>query len=325
MLKALVLVLISSVPSAPAGPLQRAAVMIEQGRYQEAGPLLEGALSNPELRGESLLLLTRLYNAQEDWKQGTQHGKQLVKSLPGSSDAHYQYAVALRIKMQNSSRLTGMRTIGEYKDVLARALQLDSSNLDARDEEIGFLINAPAIVGGSRDKARQRIDELKALDRRRGRLSEASLLEAEEKPDEVLEIYAELLADDPQDTTVRERLALGLQRRERYREADEHFSVLAGDEDPTTALGARYQLARSRILGGYDLERAIELLRDYIEEVPAETTSRLPGRSSAYWRMGNANEQLERRAEARRAYERALSLDSGNEEARKALKRLSRS
>jgi cytochrome c-type biogenesis protein CcmH/NrfG len=63
------------------------------------------------------------------------------------------------------------------------------------------------------------------------------------------------------------------------------------------------------------------ILTQYLERLP-EKPEGVPGRAPAYWRLGNAYEQLERRADARQAYERALALDSKNVEAKRALKQL---
>lgn len=89
----------------------------------------------------------------------------------------------------------------------------------------------------------------------------------------------------------------------------------------TRALGARYQLARSRILGEYGTQQAVDHLLEYIAQL-AEPVRNLPSVSHAYWRLGLAYQQLERTDEARKALERAISLDAGNDSAKDALKAL---
>ena len=86
---------------------------------------------------------------------------------------------------------------------------------------------------------------------------------------------------------------------------------------------ARYQLARSRILGEYDQQRAVDYLIGYIEAWK-EGMRGLPTASHAYWRLGLAYQQLERVGDARQALERALSLDDDNQQAKQALKSLNK-
>ena len=67
--------------------------------------------------------------------------------------------------------------------------------------------------------------------------------------------------------------------------------------------------------------KAVELLAEYVEKLD-RPEPRLPSAVSAWWRTGNAWEQLGDAGAARRAYEKALALDPDNKEARKSLKSL---
>ena len=97
--------------------------------------------------------------------------------------------------------------------------------------------------------------------------------------------------------------------------------MLLGGDDSVRAQGARYQLARSRILGEYETQQAVDYLLEYIEQLVAPTRN-LPTASNAYWRLGLAYEQLDRIADARKALEKAVSLDADNDSAKDALKAL---
>ena len=143
----------------------------------------------------------------------------------------------------------------------------------------------------------------------------------DKNPEAALEAYGRVLERDADDAGCRLDLAFLLQRLERFREADRHFARLADDPDPYYALTGLYQRARSRILGAYEPEQAPKYLLSYIEKRPNARRG-VPSRSNAYWRLGNAYEQLDRRDDARRAYRRALDLDGDNKSARKAFERL---
>ena len=107
------------------------------------------------------------------------------------------------------------------------------------------------------------------------------------------------------------------QQREDYDRAIEVFARNLQGETPH--LPSLYQSARSRILGEFDQEAAIEQLDRYIEL--ADESSQ-PTAAAAWWRKGIANEQLGRMKRAVECYETSLKLDPGFELAQEALARL---
>jgi len=222
--------------------------------------------------------------------------------------------------MQNH-KMKAMFIVGGYKRELQKAIDLDPNNVEARQEQIGFLTQAPGIAGGDRDRARELIEELKTIDWREGMLMQGMLLQAEEDPAGVIANYNEMIERDAGDAEARQALAFSLQAAERYPESDRHFAVLLEGDDRVRALGARYQLARSRILGEYETQQAVSYLLEYIEQL-VEPVRNLPTASHAYWRLGLAYAQLDRIGEARKALEKAISLDADNDSAKDALKAL---
>jgi len=151
-----------------AGQLDEARELIDGGQHDEARAILERTVKNTELERRSLVLLTRLSNAVEDYDSGISYGKRAVKLSPDNADAHLQYAVALRTKMSKVSKVKAMFSIGTYKKELRTALELDPDDPESRNEEIGFLVTAPGFAGGDVDLAWQRALELEKLDWRGG-------------------------------------------------------------------------------------------------------------------------------------------------------------
>jgi len=306
---------------AVASDLDQARALILERRLDEARAILDKTVTDPALKGESLVLLTRVSNFKGDYETGIAYGKQVVALLPASSEAHYEYAVALRIRLTKVGKLKAMMSLGGYKDELARAIELDPRNVAPREEEIGFLLDAPGIAGGDVEKARKKIVELKAVDWKRGARLEVYALRKEGNKEGAIVLLTEILAKDPNDRASRFTLATTLQEAGRFKDAEQELNKLAQVQEGTWALAATYQLARTRILGQYEPDRAVELLLDFIAKVPDKAQG-LPGKSSAYWRLGNAYEQLKQPDKARQAYEKAIALDPENKEAAKALKAL---
>jgi tetratricopeptide (TPR) repeat protein len=320
-LSAVAFMLLTITTSAP--ELERARALVDSGQLDEARAALEKTAVDPSLAGESLVLLTRIAALRGDHERGVDLGERAVKLQPESSEAHYWYAVTLRQHMSQVNKLKAMTLIGDYKEELAAAIRLDPGNLDAREEEIGFLLNAPGIAGGDVDKAKPKIEELKGLDWRRGTLMQVAMLQGAGNTEGAVKVFGELLARYPDDHPVRLGLAITLQEAKRFKEADQQLERLLAVEDANVKLSASYQLARSRVLGQYEQQRAVTLLADYIARLPASATG-LPPAAAAYWRMGQAHEQLGQTGKARECFEKALALDPGNEQAKKSLKALPR-
>ena len=104
----LVLALLIMTTSGLAGQLDEIRLLIGDGNLAKARQLLEQTLDDPGLEGQALVMLTEICNAEEDFESGIEYGKKAVKVLPESADAHYQYAVALRIKMSEVSKVKAM-------------------------------------------------------------------------------------------------------------------------------------------------------------------------------------------------------------------------
>jgi CubicO group peptidase (beta-lactamase class C family) len=113
------------------------------------------------------------------------------------------------------------------------------------------------------------------------------------------------------------REGLHQQRHEDYEKAVEHFAKNTDSENPH--LPSLYQSARSRILGNFDLDMAIQELDRYIE-LASEATQ--PSIAAAWWRKGVAYEQLSDRDMAIECYETSLKMDPDLEEAKESLEKL---
>ncbi|MBW1758594.1 MAG: tetratricopeptide repeat protein [Deltaproteobacteria bacterium] len=319
----LTLVLLLICAPALADELEEARGLVEAGSFEEARGILVGAIEVPSQRAQGLVLLTEALNGLEEYEEGVKTGEEAVKLLPESSEAHFQYAVALRIKMSNVGKMKAMFTVSTYKKELQRAIDLDPENVDALTEEVGYLGNAPGIAGGDLDKAREKAQELRKYDKRAAAQMLAQIEMKDGHPDKAIQALEELVEATPDDWPSRFQLAMMLQGEERYQDADLQFAAVVDGDDRRLSLGALYQRARTRVLGKYDQEKAVELLQEYAE-LPAADLTGLPSASSAHWRMGNAYEQLSRKPDARAAYQTALRLDPKNKDAKKALKSLGR-
>jgi tetratricopeptide (TPR) repeat protein len=93
-------------------------------------------------------------------------------SATGTADDHYRRAVALREAIASTSNSVRIAMLAiDLRDALEKALALDPDHVPARIERIRYLVNAPAIGGGDRDRARHEATLLLSLDRPAGRFA----------------------------------------------------------------------------------------------------------------------------------------------------------
>ena len=104
---------------------------------------------------------------------------------------------------------------------------------------------------------------------------------------------------------------------EEYRVVVEHFGKNL--QDPGPHLPSLYQSARSKLLGKFDQEKAVEELDRYINL--ADETAQ-PSIAAAWWRKGVAFEQLGKTGEAINCCRKSLELDPNFEQAKETLSRL---
>lgn len=276
--------------------------------------------------GETHVLLATVYRLLDDMPRARAHADRGVNLLPSNSVARHVRAKALAADLLERGREDGwtavlgsLGAIGEYKAELEAAIELDPSNLDARDEEIGVLLFTPWPVGNER-RAMRRIEEIEFLDPLRGGLWRSQVAAKDDRHEEALAIL-EAVAPEAESEHERERVALVrgmlLQELDRFAEAAAAYAPLLDGERTPAYYQALYEGAKARQRGVIELEEAIRMLDEFIAAEPVGDF--VPELAGAHYRRGLCLRDLGRFDEARAAFERTLALDPGFERAREAL------
>ena len=197
------------------------------------------------------------------------------------------------------------------------AVKLDPSNIEARRNLEEYYTEAPWIVGGSKDKARQQIDAITALDAREGILALADYYWKLDQIDEARKEYESLIAQhpdnikfymEPLDFYMHQRDSLGLAR-----VLDAAHSVAA--QDPRLV----FYRAISRIIGGLELGPAEIELKQFMEEYPGRSDS--VSRAEALEWLGKVYEKQGNWRAAAEQYQQAVQLEPYKKRLRKDLER----
>jgi tetratricopeptide (TPR) repeat protein len=182
-----------------------------------------------------------------------------------------------------------------------------------------YSIEAPFIVGGSKDEAKSQVDAIAALDPVQGHLARAMYdLSASKKPELAEKEYLEVLSAKPRDMEAYFDAISFFVHQNKPAEVETAIQAAAqvNPNDPRLA----YARGVSRVLSGTDLPRAEQYLKSYLASTPDR--SDWPSHAGAREWLGRLYEAEGKRSEAAEQYRAALQLDPGRKEAKARLQKL---
>lgn len=252
-------------------------------RYPEAREAFETIIATDPKNAAAHHYLGRTIAARND----TPALEEAVVALARAIELEPNNATYLGIlggtSLQLAGRTTSISAATKGRDAMEKALTIDPDYLMAREGLFQFYQRAPWPFGSSSKAATH---------------------------------LAEIRKRDPDLATI-----LGVVSKTNAKEFDAAFKlcedVIHKQPDNYTAL---YHFGRTASISGKQLDRGLACLQRCLKFEPPTPAS--PTHSHAWQRIGNIQEQLQRPAEARTAYETALRLDPSNRQASDALAKL---
>jgi tetratricopeptide (TPR) repeat protein len=237
-----------------------------------------------------------------------------VKMNPKSAIYHDWLGRAYGRQAQSANKLKQPFLARKTKNAWETALALDPDNLDVRENLIAYYTQAPGFLGGSKDKARQMVVEIKKRNAYRGAIVGANLCGADNTACLEKELN-ELVAGYPDSTAPYVSLAAFYANQKQF---DKSFALLdqrlrAKPDEPVLL----YQVGRTASLSGQNLDRGEAALRAFIA-APGHR-ERGPAPANAHYRLGLIYEKKGDKDLARREYQTAVQLNPKFEDAKKAL------
>lgn len=219
---------------------------------------------------------------------------------------------------QRASKLKVLSLARKTRNAWETALALDPNNLDVRDNLIAYYLQAPGFVGGSKEKARQMVTEIRRRNAYRGSIAAANLCAAEKDDPCVERELTGLMTGYPDSGSVFVSAAALYTNRQQF---DKSFALLeARLRERPGELAIHYQIGRTAAVSGQNLDRGEEALKRYIASPP----ERGPAPANAHYRLGMIYDKKGSKDLARKEYQTAIQLNPKYEDAKKALAGLGR-
>lgn len=242
--------------------------------------------------------------------------EELLDAEPENAEAHNVYAEVLtvRINQVNIFRKPGMA--GRMRKAWERAVELEPEHLDAHRSLMQYYLQAPAIAGGSREKALAQAERIGEIDRAAGFRALAGYWMAQDDSEKALDQYRQAVTEFPDDIGIRLEYGFMCQRREDWACAHREFTHATELESDEATMAAHYQVGRTAVMSGQNLDAGVASLERYLSHAPGDGQ---PPLAWAHTRLGQVYLHMDRTDDARAQFEAALALEPDHEEAKKQL------
>jgi tetratricopeptide (TPR) repeat protein len=265
----------------------------------------------------SLDLLSRAYYAIEHWDDAVKNGERAVNASPDNAMYHLWLGREYGEKASASNPLSAASLARKTKSEFELAVKLNPANVQAHADLAEYYTEAPSIMGGGVDKARDQATQVAKYDQATSHWILAIIAEKDKRyPDAENELRQAIkVARNPAQYWM--NLASFYRRRSRL--DDMQSAVTQAIAQPSKSSEVYYNAASELFQSGRDFPNAVQYLKTYlasnsmVEDAPA---------FRAHYRLGRLYEKMGNKAGAVSEYKASLALASGFAPASKALGRL---
>ena len=148
---------------AAAQGLAAARALAHQGKIDAAIAEAEKVTSATPQNAEAEELLCKLHGSIDQFDEAIAACEAAHNAQPGNAAYTLELARAYGAKADHAGAFTGMRMVGRIRDNFEAAARQDPKNVDALSDLGEFYVNAPGMVGGGLDRARQLLTQLGPL------------------------------------------------------------------------------------------------------------------------------------------------------------------
>ncbi len=294
--------------------LEAAQQQFDAGNYSGAIRTLEAvAVSSPQ-DARLYFWMGRSYYELRDYKDASGQLERAVRLDSNNSEYHDWLGRAYGEDADHSHSFWLAR---KSREQFEEAVRLDPKNIPARRDLMEFYASAPWILGGSKDKAREQIAAIAALDQVEGALAQALFYKDTKRLDQAEPYYREIIEWKPHRVEPYLEVAAFYARRGDAAHMKEAVD-LATSVNPSDIRLPYYRGVLGVLEGSFS--EAETDLKAYLARTPQR--SDLPSHGQARMWLGILYEKMGRRLEAAEQFRAALQIDPDLDYARQSLQRL---
>jgi tetratricopeptide (TPR) repeat protein len=292
--------------------------LLQAGQANQALQVLSQEVQNRPANAAAYNLLSRVYFQLEMWDLAVRMAEKSVSLEPRNSLYHQWLGRAAGRKAENSNPFTAFGLARRVKAEFEKAVALDGNNFSARSDLTEYYLEAPAFLGGDKNKARAQADAVAAHD---PALAQYLYAKVEEKQGSgrAEELYKKAITAS--DNSARYWVELAYYYRRAGRPQDMESAIAsarsAAHHDGMPAYDGAFLLLHT----GHNFPGAIEMLRGYLE---GSDLSEDGPAFHAHYILGELLEKQGERQHAAEEFRAAQALAPQFRPARDALARISR-
>lgn len=164
------------------------------GQFEQLAKTILGSICED---GDILYFQSRMKQAGGEHNDAVRLAEAAIKANPGKAAYRLQLASVLSDELTNAGFFKKISLAKRVRMQLDTALKLEPNNPDCLFGMMLYYERAPAMLGGSKDKARQLAGQIARMNASKGYLAQAQLAGLEGKSSELEGLYLSAVKADP--------------------------------------------------------------------------------------------------------------------------------
>jgi tetratricopeptide (TPR) repeat protein len=310
----LTLVLLISLAASAQSPVERARKLFEENKPVEARSILLTVKDSDKEYASAQYYLGRIAIQENKMDDAEDYFEEAIEANDKVSDYHTWLGNTYGQIAKDANMFKQGMLAPKMKAEWEKAVALDPKSIEPRLSLIQYYLQAPGIMGGSIDKAKETAKQVMVLNPPQGHLQMGNIYYKEKKMVEAEKEFVEMVRLDPAYTAGLANFYIG------QKQYDKAFALFedALKKSPDD-MATIYQLGKASALSGQRLERGEECLKKYLNYTPKKNEPSLAG---ANMRLAQIMEKKGNKPEARKLFEQALGMDGTLKEAKEGLERV---
>jgi tetratricopeptide (TPR) repeat protein len=292
--------------------------LISDQKFDEARAEVQARLKIDDSDDAALHCMGMIYVSSNRASDAVEWFERAVKANDKSSAHHLWLGNALGEQASHTSKFKLPFLARRVKGEFDKAVQLDPASVDARHGLIQFYSQAPAVMGGSMDKAKEQAREILKLNPMRGHLETGALLEREKDIAGAEHEYSAALTSAPDSNVAYNALGGFYRGQKRYADAVRVYDRLL--EVKPDARNAHLFIAWNLRLSGENVDRAEREIKFWLSQPPPNAPKQ--NLSFGHALLGDIYARQSKNDDARMEYQAALQLNPNNSDAKKGIEAL---